>query len=135
MLDFVEQFNMKKGLASYVSIVCKHCNYSRNSYTLKTFFPSLQKSKSTKGMKSFEVNMRMVYAMRNNGTDYSGVEKCCAVMNLPKPMRRMNHDKTSNVLRNDVEIIAEQTMQEGAESLKQENDGSPVNTAVSVDVS
>ena len=64
MLDFVEQFNMKRGLASYVSIVCKHCNYSRNSYTSKTFFPSLQKSKSTKGMKSFEVNMRMVYAMR-----------------------------------------------------------------------
>ena len=54
MLDFVEQFNMKKGLVSYVSIVCKHYNYSSNSYTSKTFFPSLQKSKSTKGMKSFE---------------------------------------------------------------------------------
>ena len=133
MLDFVEQFNMKKGLASYVSIVCKHCNYSRNSYTSKTFFPSLQKSKSTKGMKSFQVNMRMVYAMRNNGTDYSGVERVCAVMNLPKPMRRMNYDKTSKVLRNAVEIIAEKTMHEGAESLKQENNGSPVNTAVSVD--
>ena len=76
--------------------------------------------------------MRMVYAMRNNGTDYSGVEKICAVMNLPKPMRRMNYDKTSKVLRNAVKIIAEQTMQ-GPESLKQENDGSPVNTAVSVD--
>ena len=83
MLDFVEQFNMNKGLASYVSIVCKHCNYSRNSYTSKTFFPSLQKSKSTKGTKSFEVNMRMIYAMRNNGADYSGVEIFCAVMNLP----------------------------------------------------
>ena len=133
MLDFVEQFNMKKGLASYVSIVCKHCNYSRNSYTSKTFFPSFEKSKSTKGMKSFEVNMRMVYAMRNNGTDYSGIETFCAVMNLPKPMRRTNYDKTSNALRNAVKIIAEQTMQEGAESLKQENGDSPVNTAVSVD--
>ena len=84
-------------------------------------------------MKSFEVNMRMVYAMRNNGTDYPGVEKGCAVMNLPIPMRRMNYDKTSNVLRNAVKIIAEQTLHEGAESLKQENDCSPVNTAVSVD--
>ena len=132
MLDFVEQFNMKKGLASCVSIVCKHRNNSRNSYTSKTIFPSLQKSKSTKGTKSFEVNMRMVYAMRNNCTDYSGVEKFCAVMNLPKPMRCMIYDKTSKVLRNAVKIIAEQTMQ-GAESLKQENYGSPVNTAVSVD--
>ena len=79
--------------------------------------------------------MLMVYAMRNNGTDYSGVEIFCAVMDLPKPMRRMNYDKTSNVLRNAVKIIAEQTMHEGAESLKQENDGSPVNTAVSVDSS
>ena len=84
-------------------------------------------------MKSFKVNMRMVYAMRNNGTEYSGIERFCAVMNLPKPMRRMNYDKTSKVLRNAVKIIAEQTMHEGAESLKQENDGSPVNTAVSVD--
>ena len=81
-------------------------------------------------MKSFEVNMRMAFAMRNNGTDYSGVENFCAVMNLPKPMRRMNYDKTSSVSWNDVKIIAEQTMHEGAESLKQENDGSP---AVSVD--
>ena len=81
-------------------------------------------------MKSFEVNMLMAYAMRNNGTDYSDVENFCAVMNLPKPMRRMNHDKTSSVSWNAVKIIAEQTMQEGAESLKQENDGSP---AVSVD--
>ena len=47
-------------------------------------------------------------------------------------MRRMNYDKTSKVLRNAVKIIAEQTMQ-GAESLEQENDGSPVNTAVYVD--
>ena len=62
-------------------------------------------------MKSFEVNIRMVHAMRNNCTDYSlGVEKLCAVTNLPKPMRRMNYDKTSMVLRNAVKIIAEQTM-------------------------
>ena len=60
MLDFVEQFNMKKGLASYLSIVCKHCNYSRNSSTSKTVFLSFEKSKSTKGMKSFEVNMLML---------------------------------------------------------------------------
>ena len=119
---FCRTIQHEKGLASYVSIVCKHCNYSRNSYTSKTFFPSLQKSKSTKGVKSLEVNMRMVYAKRNNGTDYSGVEKFCAVMNLLKPMRRMNYDKTSKVLRNAVKIIAEQTMQESAESLKQEND-------------
>ena len=31
-------------------------------------------------------------------------------MNLPKPMRRMNYDKRSNVLRNAVKIVAEQTM-------------------------
>ena len=84
-------------------------------------------------MKSLEVNMRMVYAMRNNGTDYAGVGKICFVMNLPKPMRRMNYDKTSKVLRNAVEIIAEQTMHEVAESLKQENDASPVKTVVAVD--
>ena len=46
---------------------------------------------------------------------------------------QVNYDKTSKVLRNAVKIIAEQTMQEGAESLKQENDGSPVHTAVYVD--
>ena len=75
--------------------------------------------------------MRMVYAMRNNGTDYTGIGKFITAQSFSTPMRRMNYDKTK-VLRNAVKIIAAQTMQ-GAESLKQENDGSPVNTVVSVD--
>ena len=52
-------------------------------------------------MKSFEANLRMVYAMRSNGVGFSGLEKFCSVMNLPKPMTRCN-DKLSNLLRDAV---------------------------------
>ena len=46
----------------------------------------------------------------------------------------LNHCVTAvNVLRTAVKIIAEHTMREGAGCLKQENNGSRVNTVLSVD--
>ena len=36
-------------------------------------------------MKSIEANLRMIYAMRSNVIGFSGLEKICSVMNLPKP--------------------------------------------------
>ena len=34
----------------------------------------------------------MVYAMRINNSGFSGLERFCSVMNLPKPMTRCNYD-------------------------------------------
>ena len=99
-LEMVEQLPKKKGFASYFPTVCSKCNYSRNLYSSKTFSPNLFKKKV--GMKYFEANLRMVYATRSNGIGFSGLEKFCSVMNLPKPMARCNYDKLSNLPRDAV---------------------------------
>ena len=67
-------------------------------------------------MKSFEANLRMVYAMRSNGIGFSGLEKFCSVMNLPKPMTR-NYDKLSNLLRDAVKSVAEASMKNAAQTI------------------
>ena len=69
-------------------------------------------------MKSFEANLRMVYAMRSNGIGFSGLEKFCSVMNLPKPMTRCNYDKLSNFLRDAVKSVAETSMKNAAQTIR-----------------
>ena len=38
------------------------------------------------GKNGFEVNKRVVYSMRSGGQGYSGIQKFCPLMNMPKPM-------------------------------------------------
>ena len=131
----VEQLPKKKGFASYFPTICSKCNYSRNLYSSKTFSPSLSNKKV--GMKSFEANLRMVYAMRSNGIAFSGLEKFCSVMNLPKPMTRCNYDKLSNLLRDAVKSVAETSMKNAAQTTRANinvnDDDIKVDTGVSVD--
>ena len=134
-LEMVEQLPKKKDFASYLSIVGSKCNYSRNLYSSKTFSPNLSKKKV--GMKSFEANLIMVYAMRSNGIGFSGLEKYCSVMNLPKPMTRCNYDKLSNLLRVAVKSLAETSMKNASQTIRANinvnDDDIQVDTGVSVD--
>ena len=133
-LEMVEQLPKKKGFASYFSTVCSKCNYSINLYSSKTFSPNLSKKKV--GMKSFEANLRMVYAMRSNGIGFSGLEIFCSVMNLPKPMTRCNYDKLSNLLRDAVKSVAETNMKNADQTIRAKinvnDDDIQVDTGVSV---
>ena len=52
--------------------------------------------------------------MRSNGIGFSGLEKFCSVMNLPKPMTRCNYDKLSNLLRDANKSVAETSMKNAA---------------------
>ena len=50
-------------------------------------------------MKPFEINYRAVYALRSVGGGYSGFEKLCGFLNLPRPiMTQKNYDDISDVL-------------------------------------
>ena len=58
---FLEEDSIKKrGLASRISIMCS-CGYVKEEYTSKTI---VDDSNSSKGMKPFEINTRMVYDLR-----------------------------------------------------------------------
>ena len=65
------------------------CGYEKNNYLSKTMVDDENRSK---GMKPFEANTRMVYALRTCGLGHQGLEKIC-IMNMPKPMTVMNFDK------------------------------------------
>ena len=61
-------------------ILLSDCGYEKETYTSKT----IEKETPEKGMKTFEVNMRAVYAMRTVGLDHTDLDKLCCMMNLPK---------------------------------------------------
>jgi len=71
-----ENFTKKKGLSSHLSAVCKSCSYSRNFYT----------SPVCGKYEGFEINRRIVYALRSCGVGYNGLEKLLVFLNMSKPM-------------------------------------------------
>ena len=62
-LSLQELASKKRGLASYLCVSCTSYGHKVNSYT----------SKTNKGM-SFDVNKRVVYAMRECGQGYSSLD-------------------------------------------------------------
>ena len=69
-------------------------------------------------MKSFEVNVRAVYATRTYGLGHTALEKICCMMNMPRPMTVSNFSYTSNNLRDRTKILAEKSMKKAAVEAK-----------------
>ena len=88
-----ENFTKTKGLSSFLSIECSNCQFSKGSYSSQT----LTNDKEN-GMKPCEINYRAVYALRSVGVGYSGFERLCGFLNLPRPMTQKNYDDISDVL-------------------------------------
>ena len=88
-----EQYEKRKGLASCVSVNCSSCDYINGSYTSQTICTS-----KIQGAKPMEINYRAVYAARTVGQGYSGLEKLCGMLNLPRPMTCKNFDTISRNL-------------------------------------
>ena len=122
-----EDHSKKKGLAVHISIKCS-CGYVKNNYMSKT---NVDDVNTSKGMKPFEVNTRMVYALRTCGLGHKGLEKMCCIMNMPKPMTITNFDKISNKVRDAAKDIAEVSMNASAAELCK---GSPETTDIGVTV-
>jgi len=70
------------------------------------------------GVKGFDVNRRMVYAMRACGQGFAGIETFTTMMDMPKPMIQNNYDKV--VIRFVVvaESVVNDTMTDAIEELK-----------------
>ena len=107
----------KKGLAVYLSIVCP-CGYIKEGYTSK----AVDETHTLKqGMKPFEVNTRMVYALRTCGLGHAALEKFCCIINMPKPMTKINFDKITNKIRDSAKVVAEISMNNAATELKKQS--------------
>jgi len=113
-----ENFSKKRGLASLLTLKCK-CGYYREFYTTQ------------KIGQSFDINQRIIYAMRSCGQGYSALERLTALLNMPRPMTKMNFNSLVKKITDAVVEVANKTMSDAANKIR-EKSGNPddaVNTA------
>ena len=116
----------KKDLASYLCIKCGACGYSRHFYSSKMI------EADGCGMKSFDINTRVVYGMRAVGGGYNSLKKLCGHLNMPKPMTEKSHKNISKRIRESTKFVAEASMKSAASELANKN-GGVSDVSVSVD--
>lgn len=115
----------KKGLARLLKLQCTSCLYT------KTFFTAKQLGTSEKGgRKSFDVNVRTVYASRQIGAGYEQIKKFCSYLNMPSPMLSNNYTKISDKLRVSAKKVAEKSMAAAASELRGEAPTADVGVSV-----
>ena len=118
-LNLHECFDRKMGFASLLTIKCKErrCKFKEEFYT------------SSPVQKAFDINRRIIYAMRSIGQGHASMKKFTALMNMPPPMTVKNYDQLVKTMTKVVIEVAEQTMAEAAHdliSLKRQHSGDDV---------
>lgn len=105
-LTLQEDLSQKKGLACTLILLCKcgHRQVFLNSESCE---------------KSYDINRRLVYSMRSIGQGYGGIQKFTSLMDMPKPMTQNNYDKIIVKLKNIVKSVAEETMSDAVEEIKE----------------
>ena len=81
---------------------------------------------SVRGMKPYEVNTRIVYALRTCGLGHAGLEKSCMIMII------MNFNAISNKFRDFVKFIADLSMKNAADE-SQRGSSQIVDIGVTID--
>ena len=74
-----EDNNKREGLTCQIIVKCDSCDYAKKNNTSQTISNS-----QVKGMKPFEINYRVDYALRNVASGYSGLKFAvfCTYRNL-----------------------------------------------------
>ena len=107
-----EDQERKKGLASMLSIACEYA-HEKHAYSSHTVGKN-NNGGTNKGMNPFDINIRAVYAVRTIGSDHTGLEKLCGMLNLPKPTTVKNFNNISNAIRDATKAVAENSMNAAA---------------------
>ena len=71
------------------------------------------------GSKTFDINMRSVYAMRTCGLGHSALEKFCGMMNMPQPVAKPSYTALTKKLKKAAQITAEKAMSSAASDSKE----------------
>ena len=126
-LTIHEVFSKKFGLASLLNVNCK-CGYNTDFCTSRKCFSG--------GSKAFDVNRRTIYSMRACGQGHAGLEKFCALMNIPRPMTQNSYDNIASTIISSVKLVAEETMAEAAQEIHEKgelDEDGVTNTGISND--
>ena len=71
--------------------------------------------------------------MPSCGQGYAGIEKSTSLMNMPRPMTKNNYDKSTNVIIKATHTVAEETIADAGEEIRNTVDDEIVDTSVSCD--
>ena len=121
-LTLREKFSEKMGFASFLVIKCSDCKFSHDFYT------------SNPVGKSYDINLRVIYAMRNIGQGHASIKKFTTLMNMPSPMTVKNYDLAVSKITKHVVNIAEQTMTEAVKEIKSLKE-TPADSIVDIPIS
>ena len=114
-IELSENISKRKGCASSLELQCHSCDWKEEFYT------------SHKVNYFFEVNRRLVYAMRSIGCGASGAERFCGLMNMPPIPGSSPYAAHNKALLKAAKEVCEESMGEAAKEIhtlqgKAEND-------------
>ena len=97
--------NERYGCASHLRVRCTQCGWVYTFYTSK------------KVNQFFDINRRLVYAMRAIGQGQSSARRFCALTNLPHPPNPKSYGDCNKALANAAKTVALSTMKEAGMEL------------------
>lgn len=105
-LTLVDDYSKRMGCASYLSLQCKSCTWTEVFYT------------SEKVGHYFQVNRRMVYAMRSVGCGLSAMQRFfCSTMNMPPPIGTKPYASHTKTILRPAKDVAESTSNDAAKEI------------------
>uniref|UniRef100_A0A1B6JDH1 Mutator-like transposase domain-containing protein n=1 Tax=Homalodisca liturata TaxID=320908 RepID=A0A1B6JDH1_9HEMI len=111
------------GLASKIIVSCSDCENTITVTNSELVRPNTNQNeaKSDRPNTFYDLNLRLVYAMRNIGKGRVAAEKICAFMNLtPPPLRYHEHE---HYLGSIAELVCKKSMQSAVQEAVSDNDG------------
>lgn len=94
----------KRSLGYKIVISCPNCD--------QTIIPNCPSDKA------YEINCRIVIAMRLLGIGLNGIEKFCVFMDLPRPIFHSFYDKIIKTISIATSAVREKSMKKAAENMK-----------------
>ena len=114
-VKYYNDFLGKQGLSCKLKFSCTDCSWSYSFYTSKKV------SKASAGKNPFDVNMRAIIALRENGKGYAGLESVCECMNLVPPMNVNSFNNSMGDIISSHKQCPEDSMNSAAENVRQMN--------------
>ena len=111
----------RKGSASHLRVRCEKCGWVYTFYTSKRI------------PHGFDVNRRLVYAMRSIGQGHSSIERFCAHMNMPAPLGYTAYRDNNIALAKAAKSVATKSMLDAAAELHKDSLDPITQCAVSCD--
>ena len=95
----------KRGLGFKIVVSCDNCD--------KKYIPN-----SPYVNKAYEINRRIIFAMRLLGVGLRGLQKFCAFMELPSPVAHSFYDSIVKVISSATEVVAKKSLSRAANEEK-----------------